>query len=162
MAIPKLFFLPNSSIGQFCEYLSENVGQGIYYDRFEIEDTKWFSFVINMVTAMNNDKTLCGCFVIYSSFVAGTMNSARRIHFFVLRNEELNYENYIEKCVVDKECSVCYKSHTEHYFPLSYQSERIFISFEARLFPKLPSEIIFAQCVEKNRVGLSSLRNNNI
>ena len=81
------------------------------------------------------------------------LNSARRIHFFVLCNEELNYENYIEKFIGNKECSVCCKSHTGHYFQLSYQSETIFISFEARLFPQLPSEIIFAQCLEKIQLG---------
>jgi len=46
------------------------------------------------------------------SFVAAILNSARLIYFFVLCNEELNYESYIEKCIGDKECSICYKSHT--------------------------------------------------
>jgi len=32
---------PNSSIGQICKDLNEIVGQGIYYDRFEIQNTKW-------------------------------------------------------------------------------------------------------------------------
>jgi len=89
-------------------------------------------------------------FGMYPSFVAGVLNWARRIHFFVLCNEKLNYEKYFEKCVGDKECSVCYKSHTTYYFQLSYQNKTIFISYEARLFPKLPSEIIFAQSVLKN------------
>jgi len=109
-------FLPNSRIGQLCEDLIEIVGQGIYYDRFEIQNTKWLWFINDMVTAMNDDKTLCGCFGMYPSFVAGILNSARRIHFFVRCNEELNYENYIERGIGDKECSVCYKSHTGHYF----------------------------------------------
>jgi len=85
----------------------------------------------------------------YASFVAGILNSARRIHFFVLCNEKLNYENYIEKCIGDKECRVCYMSHTGHYFQLSCQSETIFTSFEARLFPKLSSEIIFVRSALK-------------
>ena len=45
----------------------------------------------------------------YPSLVAGILNTAKRIHFFVLCNE-LNYEDYIEKCVGDKECTVSYKS----------------------------------------------------
>jgi len=128
-------FLPDSSIGQLCEDLNEIFGQGIYYDTFEIQNTKWLWFVSNMFTAMNNDKILCGCFGMYPSFVAGILNSARRIQFVVLCNEELNYENHIEKCIGGKECSVCYKSHTGHYYQLSYQGERVFITFEARLFP---------------------------
>jgi len=55
-AIPKYFFSTDSSIGQLCEDLNENVGQGIYYDTFEIQNTKWFWFVSNMVTALNNKK----------------------------------------------------------------------------------------------------------
>jgi len=85
----------------------------------------------------------------YPSFVAGILNSARRTNLFVLCNEELNYENYIVKCYGDNGFSVCYKSHIGYYFELSYQSETIFISFEVKLFPKLPSEIIFAQRVLK-------------
>jgi len=85
----------------------------------------------------------------YPSFIAGILNSARRTNFFVLCNEELNYENCIEKCIGDKKYSVCYKPCTRHHFQLSYKSKTIFISFETRLFPKLPSEIIFAQGVLK-------------
>jgi len=115
--------LPNSIIGQLCEDLNEIFGQGIYYDRFEIKNKKWLWFVSIMFTAMNNDKTLCGCCGMYPSFVSLILNSARRIHFFVLCNEKLNYENYIEKYIRSIECIFCYMSHTEHYFQLSYQSE---------------------------------------
>ena len=40
---------------------------------------------------------------------------SKRNPFVVLCNEDLNYEHYIEKCIGDKECSVCYKSHTGHF-----------------------------------------------
>ena len=110
-----------------------------------------------MVTTMNNDKTLFGSFGMYPSFVAGILNSATQIYFYLLCNE-LHYENYIEKYIGDKECSVCCKSHVGYYFQLSYQSETIFISFEERIFPKLPSELMFAQCLEKI-FGRSSLWN---
>jgi hypothetical protein len=70
-------------------------------------------------------------------FCSGDSKFSKTNPFFVLCNEELNYENYIEKCIGDKECSVSYTSHAEHYFQLSYQSETIFISLEARLFPKI-------------------------
>ena len=145
----KVSFLPDSSIGQLCEDLNKIVGQGIYYDRFEIQNTNWLWFVSNIFTAMNNDETLCGYFGMYPSFVAGILSSSRRSHFFVLCNEELNFENYIEKCIGDRECSVCYKSHTGHFLQISYQGETVFIMFEARLFPKLPSELMFDQCVLK-------------
>jgi len=63
-----------------------------------------------MFTALNSGKILCGCFGMYPTFVAGILNRAKGIHFFVLCNEDFNYEDYIEKCIGGKECSVCYKS----------------------------------------------------
>jgi len=93
--LQKVSFLPDSGMGQLCEDLNEIVGDEIYYDTFQIRNTKWLWFVSNMVQAMNNDKALCGCFGLYPSFVAGILNSVTRVHFFVLCNEQLNYENYI-------------------------------------------------------------------
>jgi len=34
-------FLPNSSIGELCEDLNSIVGQGIWYDTFHVQNTKW-------------------------------------------------------------------------------------------------------------------------
>jgi len=90
MACLFFFFLPNSSIGELCEDLNEIVGKGIYYDRFEIQNTKWQYGYSHKI-----DKTLCACFGIYPSLVAGILNSARRINYFELCNEELNYENIL-------------------------------------------------------------------
>ena len=59
-------FSQDSSIGQLCE-IDE---QGIYYDTFEIQDTKWFWFVSNMITALKNEKTLIGCFAMYPRFLS--------------------------------------------------------------------------------------------
>ena len=75
---------------------------------------------------MNNDKTLCGCFGMYPSFVAGILNSARRIKFFVLSYEELDYENYIEKRIGDKECSVCYKSHQDIIYIFRIKAKHLY------------------------------------
>ena len=103
-----------------------------------------------MVTGINNEKALCGCFGLYPSFVAGILNLTQQIHFFVLCNKQLDYENYIEKCISNKECGVSYKSDSGHSYQLSFQGESVFICFQQRLFPKLPSELIFAQSVLKN------------
>ena len=55
-----------------------------------------------MVTAVDNDKTLCGCFGMNPSFVAGILNSARRTHFFVLCNEELIMKIILKSVLVTK------------------------------------------------------------
>jgi hypothetical protein len=41
----------------------------------------------------------------------------------MLCNEKVNYEDYIEKCIGDKECSVCYLSETGRLFQMWYQGE---------------------------------------
>jgi len=99
-----------------------------------------------MFTAMNNDKILCGCFGFYPSFVVGNPNTARGIHFFVLCNEELNCENYIENVLV-KNSAMFVTSQMQELFQISFQGDTVFITIEARLYPNLPSEIIFAQSV---------------
>jgi hypothetical protein len=80
--------------------------------------------------------------------VAGILNTAKRIHFFVLCNEELNCEDYIEKCIVTKS-AVFVTSQIHYVVIISYQGGSISIYFETRLFPKLPSELVFAQRVLK-------------
>jgi len=58
-------FSTNSSIGHLCKDLNEIVRQGIYYDTFKIQNTKWLWFVNDIVSALNNDKLLCGSFGFY-------------------------------------------------------------------------------------------------
>ena len=55
LQFPKISFSTYSCIGQLCEDLNEIVGQGIYYDTFDIRNTKWFWFVSNIITVLNND-----------------------------------------------------------------------------------------------------------
>jgi len=111
--------------------------------------------VNDIVTTMNSDKVLCGSFGLYPSYVAGILNSVKQIHFYVLCCEKLNYADCVEKCISCKECCVTYKLYTGNYFLLSSGGETVTISFEERQYPKLPSELIFAQSVLKMR--LSSL-----
>jgi len=85
----------------------------------------------------------------YQSFVAGILNTTKRINFYVLCNENLNYEDYIKKCIGDKS-GVCYLSDTGRLFQISCQGESVFIYFKTRVFPKLPSKIMFNQSVLKN------------
>jgi hypothetical protein len=105
---------------------------------------------------MKSDKVLCGSFVLYPCYGAGVLNSVKEIHFYVLCGEELNYVDYIEKCIAGKEHSVTYKPHRLGEFLLSSSGQTNALSFEARQFPKLPSELIYAQSILK-KIYLSSL-----
>jgi len=75
---------------------------------------------------------------------------------------KLNYADYIEKCISDKECTFMlltehnFKLVTEHHFQLTFGGEAVTISFEARQFPKLPFELIFAEGLLK-KIQVSSL-----
>jgi len=79
------------------------------------------------------------------SYAAGILNSLNEIHFYVLCIEKLIYVYYIDKYIACKAYSVSYKTHTGIYFELSLSNETIALSFEARQFPKLPSELLFAK-----------------
>ena len=80
-------FLPNSSIGQFCEDLNTIVGQGIWYDIFQVQNTKWLCLVNDIVTTINSDNVLRASFGFYPSYVAGILNSVKEINFHVLCNK---------------------------------------------------------------------------
>jgi hypothetical protein len=151
-------FLSNSSIGRLFEDLNNIVGQGIWYDTFQVQNTKWLWLVNDIVTTMNSDKVLCGCFGLYSSYVVGILKSVKEIHFYVLCSKKLHYDEYIEKCIAGNKCSVSYTKHTENTFHLSSSSDdSVIVPFEARfIHDELPSELIFTQSVLK-RIQLFSL-----
>ena len=79
-------FLPNSSIGELCEDLNTIIGQGIWYDTFQVQNTKWLRLVNDIVTTLNN-YVLCATFGLYPSYVAGILNSIKQINFYVLCNK---------------------------------------------------------------------------
>jgi len=149
-------FLPSSSIGRLCDDLNNIVGQGFWYGTFQVQNTKWLWLVNDIFTTMNSDKVLCGSFGLYPSYAAGILNSVNEINFYLLCSEKLNHADYIDKCIAGKEYSATYKPHRQDEFRLSSSSETIALSFQARQFPKLPSELIFAQIVLM-KICLSSL-----
>jgi len=98
----------------------------------------------------------CGSFGVYPSFVAGILNSVK-INLYVLCNKTLHYANYIEKCILGKQCTISFKSRAEDYFHLSSGEETIVITSESRFIRgKRPSKLMFAYAV-LNRILLSSL-----
>jgi len=105
-------FLPNSSIGRLFEDLNNIVGQGVWYDTFQVKNTKWLWLVNDIVTTMNSDEVLCGSFGLYPIDAAGILNSVKEIHFYVLCCEKLNYADYVDKYIASKEYIVTYKTHT--------------------------------------------------
>jgi len=106
---------------------------------------------------MNCDKVLCGSFGLYPSYAAGILNSVEKIHMYVVCSEQLNYENYIKKCIAGQDCCISDKAHTECYFKLSSDGRTIAVAFETKIvYERLPSSLIFAQSVLK-KIRLSSL-----
>jgi hypothetical protein len=76
-----VLFLPYLSLGMLCENLNTTVGQGIRYDTFQVQNTNWLWLVNNIVTTMNSDNMICGCFGHFTSYVAGILNSIKEINF---------------------------------------------------------------------------------
>jgi len=106
---------------------------------------------------MKTDNIRYGSFGLYPSYVAEILNFVKEILFYVLCNEQLNYAHYIAKYIAGKGCCISYKSHKNDYFPLSSGSERLALSFDARLIHgQLLSKLIFAQGVLQ-KIRFSSL-----
>ena len=76
-------FIPKESVVQLCEDLNI-IGQGIWYDTFDVQNTKLLQFVRDIITDMNNDKVMCGCFGLNPSYVAGILSTVKDIHFYIL------------------------------------------------------------------------------
>jgi hypothetical protein len=55
-------FEPDTKVGRLCEELNTKIGYGLWFASFKIQNTKWLWFVNDIVTAMNDDKILCGVF----------------------------------------------------------------------------------------------------
>jgi hypothetical protein len=65
--------------------------------------------------------------------------------------------------IAGKECTFKFpieydfKVVTEHCFQLTFGGETVTISIEARQFPKLLPQLIFAQCIKENTIDFSGL-----
>ena len=65
-------------MGQQCKTVDHIAGASIWYDIFTAQNTKWFWFVNDVVTAINNDKAL------YRTCAAGTVSKVQEINFYRL------------------------------------------------------------------------------
>ena len=105
---------------------------------------------------------MCGYFGLYPSYVAGILNTVKEIHFYIPCEEKLDYAKYITKCMAQKDYTVKLLSKINltcvwgEHFQLTFDDETVTISFEARQFPNLLSELIFAESV-LGKIQLSSL-----
>ena len=79
--------LRNSSIEELCEGFNTIVGQGIWYDTFQVNNRKWLWLVNDIVPTLNSDNVLCATLGLYPSYVAGILNSVKEINFHVLCNK---------------------------------------------------------------------------
>jgi hypothetical protein len=110
--------------------------------------------VNDIVAAINNDETLCSCFRLYPSYVAGILNSVKEINLYVLCNKRVNYIDLLEEIISGKECT--FKKFTKICFELQSGKETVLIAFVSRtIHGQLPSKLVFAYSV-LNKIHLSS------
>ena len=70
----EVLFLQNSNIGKLCKDFNTIVGKGIWYDTFQVQNTKWLWPVNNIVTKLNSDNVLGTTSGPYPSYVAKILN----------------------------------------------------------------------------------------
>jgi hypothetical protein len=69
---------------KLCEDLNTIVEKDIWYDTFQVQNTKWLWLVHNIVTTLNSDNVLGVTSGRYPSYVAGVLNAVKEIDFYVL------------------------------------------------------------------------------
>jgi hypothetical protein len=102
----KCFTLSRPRHWDLCENLNNVIGHGIWFDTYQVQNTEMLWFVNEIIETMNSDNMLCGCFGLYPSYVAGILNRMPNIHFYLVCSEKINFEDYIKKCVANKECTI--------------------------------------------------------
>jgi len=141
-------FRPDANIGHLFNNLNNNAGKAVWYDTFQVQNTKWLWLVNNVVAALNSYNMHCGCFGQYASNVAGILNSVKEINFHVLCNKKVYIAQTTLKTLFQIQCFVSFKSHTNNYFVLTSGEEKVVITFESRfLHGNLPSKRTFAYAV---------------
>jgi hypothetical protein len=86
-------------MGLVCEKLTDITGAGSWFDSFTVKNTTWLSFVRRIITTMNSDSVLCGVFRLYPSYVTGILEVVEEIHFYVICNDTIIGDEYLEKTV---------------------------------------------------------------
>jgi AraC-like DNA-binding protein len=105
----KVSFHPDANVGYLCNNLNNTIGICIWYDTFQVQNTKWLWLVNNVVAILNSNKMLCGCFGQYASYVSRILKSVKDINFYVLCNKRrLHCANYLEKCISNTQCSISF------------------------------------------------------
>jgi hypothetical protein len=105
-------FLLNTRIGELCEDLSTIVGQGVLYDTFQVQNTKWLWLENDIVTTINSDKVRCATFGLYPSYVAGILTSVKETNFYLLCYEHINFANYVKNIWQEKNALLSYLQNT--------------------------------------------------
>jgi hypothetical protein len=54
-------FHPDASVGHLCNNLNNTIVIDIWYDTFQVQNTKWL-WLVNNVAVLNSDSMYCGCF----------------------------------------------------------------------------------------------------
>jgi hypothetical protein len=89
--------------------LNTTVGQGIWYDTFQVQNTKWLWLVNNIVTTMYSDNMICGCFGIFPSYVAGILNSVKKsISMFFVIKEDYDVLATLKNVLLEKSALLSY------------------------------------------------------
>ncbi len=138
-----------------CTRLNELIGVGSWFDSFTVQNTMWLPVVKKILMNLNSERTACVCVGLYPAYVAGILKQAVEINFYVLSNDYLTYENYIENVASSEECifsAMCEKDH----FTLSCGDQSVLLKFETRIVDcKLPAIITFTYDMLRNSILLS-------
>ena len=142
-------------MGLVCTRLDDLIGVGSWFDSFTVQNTMWLSLVEKILVTLKSEKVISAVFGLYPSYVACILKHVE-INFYVLSNDYLTYEDYIEKVSSSEQCINSVSGEID-YFTLPSGEETVILKFETRIMEgKLPSVLTFAHDTLRNLI-LSSL-----
>ena len=102
-----------------CTRLNELIEVGSWFDPFKVQNTMWLPVVEKILMNLNSEQVISAVVGLYPSYAAGILKHVVEINFYVLSNDYLTYENYIEKVASSEPCIVSVMCEKDH-FTLSY------------------------------------------
>ena len=136
-----------------CTRLNELIGVGSWFDSFTVQNTMWLPVVEKILMNLNSERTACVCVGLYPAYVAGILKQAVEINFYVLSNDYLTYENYIENVASSEQWCIVSAMFEKDHFTLSCGEQSVLLKFETRIMNcKLPAIITFAYDMLRNSI----------
>jgi hypothetical protein len=94
---------------KLCDTLTEEIGCGVWYERFNTVNTEWLWLTEKLLRALHTDNYACAVAGLYPAYTAGVLRGfEEKINIYIAtsRLSELDIRTYVDNAVSTKTCTV--------------------------------------------------------